>query len=445
VRNGITARLALVAALVLLAGPVAAQEQPAAFWQQLGDTTLTRLTAEALQANQDVRVAMSRVRQARAARLNAQLDLAPTITVAGGYTWLRTSTASFGIEVPDRELWDAEVRAAWELDVFGRLRKNLRGQSALGQSAEQDVRDVGRVIAAELATAYYELRGAQAQLEVARRNAENQRGTLHITQERLEAGRGTALDTERAQAQLSSTLGFIPVFESRVTAAQYRIGVLVGRDPRTVVPELTGAAPLPNLPDQAVPGESDSLLRARPDVQAAERRLAAETAFVGAAKAEYWPRLTVGGTAGYTATSVDSLGDPGSGRYAVGPVLSWPALNLGRVKAGVDQARALESEARARYEQTVLLAREEMETSLVTYARARERLTQLEEAAGASERAADLARLRYEGGVADFLQVLDAQRTVLVAQDQLAQGRTDAITALVSVYRAHGEGEVITQ
>jgi NodT family efflux transporter outer membrane factor (OMF) lipoprotein len=437
VRKRLTARLALALALVAVASPAAAQDQPA-FWQRLGDTTLVRLTGEALEANQDVQVAVSRVRQARAARLNAQLDLAPAITVAGGYTRLRISDATFGVPQSDQDLWDAGLQASWELDVFGRLRKNLRGQNALNQSAEQDVRDVGRAIAAELATAYYELRGAQAQLEVARRNAENQRGTLAITQERLQAGRGSALDTERAQAQLSTTLGFIPVFESRVTAAQYRIGVLVGRDPRTVVPELTGSVILPELPEQAVLGDPDSLIRNRPDVRSAERRLAAETAFVGAAKADYLPRLTVGGTAGYTATTFDSLGESGTGRYAVGPVLSWPALNLGRVKAGVDQAQALESEARARYQRTVLLAREEMATSLVAYARARERLIQLEEAAGASERAAGIARLRYEGGVADFLQVLDAQRTLLVAQDQLELGRTDAVTALVAVYRAHG-------
>jgi len=208
--------------------------------------------------------------------------------------------------------------------------------------------------------------------------------------------------------------------------------------------ELSGPGSIPELPEQPVSGEADSVVRARPDVVAAERRLAAEGAFVGAAKAEYWPRLTVGGTAGYTATAFDSLGESGSGRYAVGPVLTWPALNLGRVKAGVDAARAFEAEARAQYDRTVLLAREEMENSLVAYAKARERLAQLDEAAGASERAADLARLRYQGGLSDFLQVLDAQRSLLVAQDQLAQGRTDAITALVAVYRAHGEGETVT-
>jgi len=201
------------AALLLVTAPAAAQEVPAAgFWQRLGDTTLARLTEEALRANQDVQVAQARVRQAQASRLNAQLDLAPTVTVAGGYTRTRISSASFGIEVPDRNLWDAELRAAWEIDVFGRLRGNLRGQNALGESAREDVRDVWRLVASEVATAYFELRGAQEQLEVAQRNAENQRSTLQLTRDRLDAGRGTPLDTERAQAQLSTTLSFVPVF-----------------------------------------------------------------------------------------------------------------------------------------------------------------------------------------------------------------------------------------
>jgi outer membrane protein TolC len=170
----------------------------------------------------------------------------------------------------------------------------------------------------------------------------------------------------------------------------------------------------------------------------AERRLAAETAFVGAAKADYLPRLSFNGQAGYSAPDFDRIGGDGTSRYAIGPVLTWPALNLGRVKARADLARARESEARVRYEQAVLRALQEVETSLVTYRMARGRLERLEEAAAASERAADLARLRFEGGVTDFLQVLDAERTQLEAQDQLARSRTETVTAYVDVYRSLG-------
>jgi outer membrane protein, multidrug efflux system len=412
----------------------------AAFWETLGDTTLTRLVNEGIAANHDVRVAEARVRGARAARLESALDLAPTVTAVGGYTRQRLAGATFpGFgSFPDQDLWDVGLDAAWEIDLFGRVRRNVQGQSALLGSAREDLRDVEVLFTAELASAYFDLRGAQNQLAVARRNAENQRRSLEVTQQRLDAGRGTAFDTERARAQLSSTLAAIPTLEARVAAAQYQIGVLVGRPPAAVAGELESDGSTPPPPDVGPIASPDSLVRARPDVVAAERRLAAETAFVGAATAEYLPRITLSGQAGYTAPDFDGIGGDGTSRYAVGPVISWPALNLGRVKARTDQARARQAEARARYEQAVLSALREVETALVSYRKSRGRLEQLEEAAAASERAADLARLRFEGGVADFLQVLDAERTQLEAQDQLARGRTETVTAYVALYRALG-------
>jgi outer membrane protein TolC len=173
-------------------------------------------------------------------------------------------------------------------------------------------------------------------------------------------------------------------------------------------------------------------------VAAAERQVAVERALVGAAKADYLPRLSVGGSAGYTASSFDALGDRGTFRYAVGPVISWPALNLGRVKARVDVSRARESEAQAQYTQAVLLALQDVEGSLVRYRTSRARVERIQDAATASERAADLARLRFSSGVADFLQVLDAERTQLEAEDSLALSRTDVATSLVAVFKALG-------
>ena len=173
-------------------------------------------------------------------------------------------------------------------------------------------------------------------------------------------------------------------------------------------------------------------------MSAAERRIAAEHAFVGAAKTEYLPRFNLGGSAGFTSADFGDLGGDGTFRYAVGPVITWPALNLGRVKARVDQARSLEAEARAQYNQTVLLALEEVETSLVSYRTSLGRVERFGEAAQASGRAAELARLRFTGGVADFLQVLDAERTQLEAEDQLARSRTEASTAYAALYKALG-------
>jgi outer membrane protein, multidrug efflux system len=414
-------------------------------WQQLGDTTLSRLVRDVVSANLDVQAARARLSAARAARTRAALDLTPSATVAGGYTRQRLSSATFpnaSGTFPDQDVWDAGFDASWELDVFGRLRRNVQAQGALVGAAQEDLRNFQVILTAELARTYFELRGAQEQLEVAEKNAENQRHTLQVTRERLDAGRGTSFDTDRAQAQLSTTLASIPDREARVAAAQYRIGVLVGRSPAAVARELTQSARLPSLPAIGDIGSPDSVVRNRPDVALAERRAAAEHAFVGAAKADYLPRITVGGGAGYTSSTLDRLGDHGSFRYAIGPVISWPAFNLGRVKAEVDVARARQDAAEAEYTRVVLGALQEVETALSRYRSARTRVERLEEAGAASERAADLARLRFNEGVTDFLQVLDAERTQLEAQDRLALGRTDAATAYASLYQAVGGGTV---
>lgn len=411
-----------------------------AFWETLGDSVLDRLVAESERSSPDLQAAAARIREASANRLSAALDFAPTVTVSGGYTRQRLSSATFpGFgSFPAQDIWDAGFDASWELDVFGRIRRNVQGQSALVGSAREDLRDVRVALTAGLVGTYFELRGIQGQLAVAQRNAENQRRTLEVTRQRLDAGRGTAFDTERAQAQLSTTLATIPVLEARLAAAQYRMGVLVGRPPAQVAGELVATAELPPLPETIDVPSPEALVRNRPDVLSAERLLAAQTAFVGSAQAEYLPTLSLGAVAGFTSGTLDSLGRSGTGRYAVGPVISWPALNLGRVKARVDAARARAAEAKAVYQRTLLNALGDAETALVSYRRARARLAQLAEAAAASERAAEFARLRFQGGIADFLQVLDAERTLLEAQDQLAAGRTAATTSLVDVYRALG-------
>jgi NodT family efflux transporter outer membrane factor (OMF) lipoprotein len=411
------------------------------YWRALGDTTLNRLLDQALSGNLDVEAAQARIRGARAVKLEATLDFVPTVTAVGGYTRQRLSGATFPIgngTFPDQDIWDAGFDASWELDVFGRIRRGVQARGALVGAAEEELRDIRVSLAAELARVYFELRGAQEQLAVAQRNGENQRRTLELTRQRLDAGRGTAFDTERAQAQLSITLASVPRLEAQVAAAQYRLGVLVGRPPATVARELEQAAAMPSLPATVAVAAPDSLIRRRPDVAAAERRIAAEHAFVGAAKAEYLPRLNLGGNAGFSSAEFGDLGGDGTFRYAIGPVITWPALNLGRVKARVDVARSLEAEARAQYNQTVLRALEEVETALVNYRTSLGRVDRFDEAAQASARAAELARLRFTGGVADFLQVLDAERTQLEAEDQLAQSRTEASTAYAALYKALG-------
>lgn len=413
------------------------------FWQTLGDPTLTKLVGDALRGNHDVESARARVSGARAARVGSLLDLTPAVTAVGGYSRQRLASgtvpgAGAGIRLPEQDVWDAGLRMSWDLDVFGRLRNSAQARGSLLESADEDLKDVRIVLAAQVAKAYFDLRGAEDRLAVARRNAENQRGTLEVTTNRLDAGRGTALDVERAQAQLSTTLAAIPGLEAEVEGARDRIAVLAGREPGNLTVSLDSSTAALSLPDSIVVGPTDLVARRRPDVRSAEEQVDASGAYVRAARADYLPRLAVAGGAGYTSSRFDALGDAGTPRYTIGPVLSWPAFDLGRVRANTDAARAVEAEAKARYRQTVLRSMEEVKTSLMTYRKSRERLRHLEDAAAASERAAELARLRFTEGASDFLPVLDAERTMLEAQDRLSLGRTQATAALVAVYRATG-------
>lgn len=420
---------------------VSSEEPGTRFWEEIGDSTLTLLIREALDGSPDVHVARARLRGARASRRLSTFDFAPTITARAGFTRQQLASAQFpGVSspLPQQDLWDGGFDASWELDVFGRISRTVRAGSALVSSAEEDVHDVQLSLEAEVARTYFELRGAQNELAVATRNAENQRRTVALTEERLAAGRGTAFDTERAKAELSLTLAATPEIEARIAASQYRLATLLGRSPEALPRTILASGELPPLPDVVRVGSPEELVRRRPDVLSAERQLAAETMLIGAARAEYLPRLSIGGSVGYAATSFDALGNTGTPRYLVGPVLSWPFLDLGRVKTRVDEARAHADEARAHYSSAVLGAIQEAETAIVAYERARARLTSLSDAARSSAHATELAQLRFKEGVTDFLQVLDAQRTLLSAESQLAVGRTAAATALVALYKAVG-------
>ncbi len=408
---------------------------------ELGDTTLANLIDQAWRANTDVHVAEARLTDTRVSRRLAMFDLAPTITASTGATRQQLSSATFpGFtnRFPRQDVWDAGFDASWEVDIFGRVRRNVQAQGAFVESAQHALDDVQVSMAAEVARTYFELRGAQQQLTVALGNAENERRTVALTEDRLSAGRGTAFDTERAKAELQLTLAAVPDIEKRISASQNRIATLLGRTPDELPKALHVATDLPVLPDSLNVGTPQELVRRRPDVLRAEREAAAEGLLVDAAQAGYLPRFSIDGGLGYAATAFDSLGGAGTTRFQLGVRMSWPLLDLGRVRARAEEAEAQSDQARSQYNGTVLRAVEETETALVSYDRAHARLAILSEAVRASARALELARQRFDAGLTDLLQVLDSQRTLLQAQSQLVQGRTDAATALVAVYKAVG-------
>jgi multidrug efflux system outer membrane protein len=417
------------------------QDAQAKFWTQFGDATLDRLVDDALAANHDLRIALGNLVEARAERREAQFDLVPTVTASGGYTKERFSQAqSLTSQALDAQFYDAGFDAFWELDLFGRVRRNLEARHAEVQSAQANLRDAQVSVTAEVARSYFELRGEQTQLAVARRNVDNQRETLQLAQARLDAGRATQLDTSRAQAQLSATLSTIGPLEAAVARSIHRLAVLTGREPNALNALLEPEQELPELPRITAVGDPAGLLRRRPDIRVAERQLAASTALVGVAIGDLFPKVTFVGNFSYSAPQVSAFGESSSRGYLIGPSISWAALDLGRVRAQVAASRARADVALAGYERTVLRALEETEDALVTHARTRDSLKEATDAAAASATAARIARVRYEGGLVDFLDVLDAERTQLADEDRLAQSRTDAATSLVAVYKALGGG-----
>jgi multidrug efflux system outer membrane protein len=414
-----------------------AQEAQAQFWKQFEDATLDRLVDDAFAANHDLRIALGHLAEARAARRQSLYDLAPTVTAQAGHQTQQLPASQFGFPFK-ASYYDSGFDAFWELDLFGRVRRNVEANRADLEGAEANLRDAQVSVIAEVARTYFELRGEQNQLAVARRNVENQQGTLTYTEARLSAGRGTELDTSRARAQLSTTLSTIDPLEAAVSRSIHRLGVLTGRDPNALQDLLSPPHDLPPLPQTLAVGDPESLLRRRPDIRVAERQLAASTARIGVAVADLFPKVTFTGNFGYDAVNLNALGTSGSRAYTIGPSISWAAFDLGRVKAQVAGSRARTDTALAQYEQTVLRALEETENALVTHARSRGQLTHAADAAESSTTAAKLARARYEGGLVDFLEVLDAERTQLQAEDSLAQSRTQAVTSLIAVYKALG-------
>jgi hydrophobe/amphiphile efflux-1 (HAE1) family protein/NodT family efflux transporter outer membrane factor (OMF) lipoprotein len=422
----------------------------AAWWESFEDGTLSSLMERAVRGNDDLQIAAARVREARALRFEQALDLAPVVTADAGYTRTRLSEDRLGLSTGgvvaataidrDLALYDTGFDATWELDLFGRVRRSVEARSAEVQAAEETLRDVLVSLQGEVARNYFELRGNQQRLMVAERNAENQKATLELTQALLSGGRGTDFDTSRARAQLTTTLATIPPLQSAIKRSEHRLAVLLGLPPETLEQELALEEGLPELPPLADVGDPAALLRRRPDVRAAERELAAATARHGVAVADLFPRVTFIGSFALESSDLTGLGSSGSDSYSFGPRLSWAAFDLARVRARIEATDARTDAALASYERTVLTALEEAENALVDFSRERARRDHLRVAAQASATAARLARERYQFGVSDFLSVLDAERTLLEAQDRLMESETRTATALVAVYKALGGG-----
>lgn len=420
----------------------------ATWWKGFNDPKLDALIDEAIAHNHDLRIATANLKEARALRRLTTFDLAPTVQANALYdNRLLSKAAAFpGTPRDKRELefFDAGFDATWELDLFGRVRRSVQAANAQAAATEADRLDALVSLTAEVARNYLELRGQQNQLAVARKNAEVQSQTLELTDARLQGGRGTDFDVSRSRSLLNLTLSTIPPLEAGIQKTIHRLAVLTGAQPTALVSDLSVPTPLPTAMPSLAVTSPEALLRRRPDVRAAERSLAASTARIGIATADLFPRVSFVGNVGVQADTFAGLAKNGASTWNFGPRITWAALDLGRVLARIKGSDARAEASLANYERTVLLALEETENALVDFGQEQSRQQFLEISAQASQKATDLAHQRFEGGVADFLSVLDAERTLLEAQDRLAASQTRTATAFVAVYKTLGGGVPVT-
>ena len=412
------------------------------YWTRFADPVLNSLVNDAVAHNTDLRTAAANLQASRAVRRLAGFDLFPTATLNGSYTHILDSKQQLPFaDRRDREFDSAQgaFEGLWELDLFGRVRRNVEAARADVGVSVASLQDARVSVIAEVARNYVVLRGLQDQLALTYRNADNQLSSLKLTRARLDAGRGNQLDTARAEAQWQTTLASIPSLEAAIATTTYRLSSLTGRQPAALSDRLA-PQPLPELPALNSIGTPEQLLRRRPDIRAAEQRLAGATARIGVAVGDLFPKVTLTGSFGYVAPTFGEFGQRDAKSYSVGPGITWAAFDLGRVRARISSARAQTDAALATYEGAVLNALETTEDALISYGRSQSRRDALQLAAAASDKAADLARQRFEGGLIDFLEVLDAERTALSAELLLSQSRTDAATSLVAVYKAVGAG-----
>jgi len=419
------------------------------WWRGFNDPLLDGLVDQAVTNNPDLRIATAHVLEARALRMGAVADFFPVANANAGWNGSLSSqdSVAFPLSRKQRELnlYNVGFDSTWELDLFGHVRRGVQAATADVAATLATRQDVLVTLISEVARNYFELRGAQNQLAVAQGNVDNQRETLDIALAKFKAGRSTELDTARARAQLDATLALIPPVEADIKHAIYRLSVLTGQQPSVLEPELAPSAPIPALPPLVNIGNPADLLRRRPDIRSAESSLAAATARIGVETANLFPRVTFIGNIGLQATQIERLFSGGAETYSFGPSITWAALDYGHIKARIKAANARADAQLAEYEKTVLNALEETENALVDFGREQVRRDYLRTSDLSATQATALARQRYEGGIDDFLPVLDAQRAQLLIQAQLATSETRTATSLVAIYKALGGGWEIEQ
>ena len=432
----------------LAGGETNAVAAVAVWWEDFHDAELNSLVERAVCSNLDLRIAQSRVREARAQYSGAFADLWPTVNGGGSFNRWRESehqpvlgSLPIPAGVPfEGNVYQAGFDAAWEIDIFGGKRRGVEAAKARLSAAEFGRRDVLVTLLGEVARNYVDLRGYQQRLAIANQNIEAQEKSLAITQNRFTNGLATDLDVQQAKTVLATTRAEVPTLESAIQTTTHRIEVLLGQQPGTLQTELAEAAPIPAPPPQVPVGLPSELLLRRPDVSRAERQLAAATANIGVAKSDLFPKFYLTGAAGSESISSSDWFTSGSRFWSVGPTVQWRIFDAGRIRANIKVQNSRQEQALAAYEQTVLMAFEEVEDNLVLYAKEQVRRRSLEDAVKSSQETLRLANQLYANGLVDFIHVLDAERSLYQAQDALAQSDRTVSANLIALYKSLGGG-----
>jgi NodT family efflux transporter outer membrane factor (OMF) lipoprotein len=405
------------------------------WWTTLNDPLLNELIRRAIESNLDLKLAESRVLAARESRVIVSSGLYPNVGSSASYR--RSVTADRG-----RDLFQAGLDAAWELDIFGGTRRSVEASEANLQSAIENQRDVLVTLTSEVALNYIDLRGFQNEIRIARQNLEIQRQSAAITRRRFAGGQGFVggLDVANSDAAVASIEAQIPSLEASVRQSIYSLSVLLGQPPAALLPVLSEPAAIPRTPRQIPVGLPSDLLRRRPDIRRAEADLHSATAQIGVATAALYPSFNLAGSIGVSANSVSSLFNWNNSLWSIGPGVSWPIFEAGRLQANVRLQTELQRQSFLSYQRTLLVALQDVENALINYEKDQQRRESLVAAVDASRRSLNISTSLYTEGQTLYLDVLTAQRSLISSEDALVQSDRNIAADLVSLYKALGGG-----
>lgn len=410
------------------------------WWRLYDDPSLDTLIGQALAENRDLAAAAANLRMVRASLSEARSGRLPTTGLSAAAQRSREADPTATARQAEADVYDAGLDVAYEIDLFGRVESAIRAARADAAAAEAALDIVRVTVAAETARAYADACSANAQIAVAERTVSLQAETAQLTRRLLDLGRGTGLDSARADTALQSTRASLPPLLAQRDAALYRLAVLTGRTPAEASQSARACARPPQLSQPVPVGDGAALLARRPDVRQAERQLAAAAARVNVATAALYPSIRLGGSIGTTALDSADLGDDATIRFSAGPLISWSFPNILAARARIRQAEAGTDIALARFDQTVLGALQEVETALSAYAHELDRRAALAQARDSASEAERLSRMRFDAGADSFLTLLDAQRTLAGTEAALAASEAALTTHQITLFKALAGG-----